>query len=473
MNIKEVEKKIDDFKNRIIKTFGENIECILLTGSYSRDDYHYKSDIDLWIFFKEIRLEYLEKVGQIVTRTGNRPEINPQCTTFKEVSSLSFSYQFNPIQFLLDGKIIYGELNLVPPTKKDILLEIGKLCVFVLMSARHYITVEENEALLINEKLQKWVLKPLVWAIRYEAYFQDDKLLRTKADIDNYEFSEDKREIIKDYYELVRNEYNGTSKRVLQNAGKVSMTMINSVEEVLMLEYCERKPEPEVVKIDIEKWQKELGLELFGKVVVLLSALNKLWALWDLMYLTNKYDKKMITARSSRNRTSAVTLSVGLLQELYEVLTVINKDIDKEGKVHNKIKEILAVFDSNKLRSLLTDYRDDISFHIGKRSLGFDITNIAQGINDFIKYDSSIQRDVYYHFSDEVINRAFFFKKDADVIRHIETDIKGFEDIYTKRLSSFLDYIYKVHTKVIKDGGVLVTYIMDEFNLRETETSHQ
>ncbi len=187
--------------------------------------------------------------------------------------------------------------------------------------------------------------------------------------------------------------------------------------------------------------------------------------------MTNEYDKEMITARSSRNRCSAVTLSVGLLQELYEVLTVINEDIEKEGKVHNKIKEILTVFDSNKPRSLLTDYRDEVSFHIGKRSLGFDISNIAQGINNFIKYDSSIQKDIYYDFSDEVINRAFFFKKDKDVVRQVEAGIDKFEDIYTKKLSCFLKYVYSVHTKVIKDGDELVSYIMDEFNLHEADTS--
>ena len=366
---------------------------------------------------------------------------------------------------------MHGELKLPTPTKKEILLEIGRLSAFVLMSVRHYITANEDEASLIERKLHKWVLKQLILAIRYEAYFKDDKLLRTREQMDNHEFSEEKREIIKAYYELLKGEYNGTCEDILQKADGMSKTLINSVEEVLMLEYSNRKPEPDVIKIDIEEWQNKLGLELFGKIVVLLSALNKLWALWDLMYMTNEYDKEMITARSSRNRCSAVTLSVGLLQELYEVLTVINEDIEKEGKVHNKIKEILTVFDSNKLRSLLTDYRDEVSFHIGKRSLGFDISNIAQGINNFIKYDSSIQKDIYYDFSDEVINRAFFFKKDKDVVRQVEAGIDKFEDIYTKKLSCFLKYVYSVHTKVIKDGDELVSYIMDEFNLREADTS--
>lgn len=222
---------------------------------------------------------------------------------------------------------------------------------------------------------------------------------------------------------------------------------------------------PKTIKINIEDWQKKLGIELFGNVIVLLSALNKIYALWDLMYLTQKYDRKEITARSARNRCVAITLTMGILHEFYEVLQHICSYIKKNGKTHNKIVSILSVFNQSKSRSLLTDYRDDISVHLGKQVPMSNLIEIAININNLVKYDSDIQRDVYYDFADEIINRAFFQNKYSDLIEESKLQGGKFEDVYKEKMGHFFDYIYSVHTHVSRYGGELLVCIIEEFQL--------
>ncbi len=231
----------------------------------------------------------------------------------------------------------------------------------------------------------------------------------------------------------------------------------------------DKKQNVGAVKIHVEQVQKKLGSELFGKVIVLLSTLNKLYALWDLIDLSDQFYRKKTTARSDRNRCAAAILLVGILHELRDVLESIGNYVKKGGLVHNKIKNLNKIFHDDDFRNWLTNYRDFLSVHWGKKFLSIDLVELVTKKNNFMKYDSNMKRDIYFKFADNVINRAFFKKKYDDLIDNGILQDKKFDDFFVEKQEEFYDYIFRVHTYVLKQAEQLIVCIIDEFQLTVDE----
>lgn len=169
--MQDVQDRVRQFSSRVTDELGSLVECIVLVGSHARGDARIDSDIDVWIIVGEIHNDILERVGRIVTGMGDGPEINPQCATAREVCAPGFRKGFSPVQLHLDGVVLHGQVTVPAPTMAEIRQDRDELAASVLMGARHWVTVHEPEE-AIRRKLDKWLLKPLVWAIRYDVFLR-------------------------------------------------------------------------------------------------------------------------------------------------------------------------------------------------------------------------------------------------------------------------------------------------------------
>jgi predicted nucleotidyltransferase len=226
----EIQERIESFVKQMSAGFGSRLKCIVLTGSHARGDALPSSDIDTWVFLDDVHQADLSAIGQIVQQLGPGPEVNPQCTSFTEVRSGTFRDQFSPIQLHMDGLIIHGELDLPQPSPKDLLRQAGAIAAFVMMSARHYVTVRETEERLARGKLQKWVLKPLMWALRYEASWREDLYPRTLPDLSKAAFSPEAVRLVGVYQQLLENRFSGPWMREVEQAESVAREIIEITE---------------------------------------------------------------------------------------------------------------------------------------------------------------------------------------------------------------------------------------------------
>lgn len=210
--------KIQLFKEKILEEFKDNIACILLTGSYAREEVTQKSDIDIWLFFHALHFENLKTVGNIVKSLPKTPKLNAQCTTFLEAKSNYFIREYSPIQYNTDGIVLYGNLYMDYPKKEEFERQSKKLSVYVIMGIRHFIVTCEEDDVLIKKKIRKRILKPLMWAIRYKYAVILDKYIKNLDELYNVCNSKEREAIC--IYKVMLNgkeeQFKGNSMEILK-----------------------------------------------------------------------------------------------------------------------------------------------------------------------------------------------------------------------------------------------------------------
>ena len=174
---------VHEFKERLLSSFGDRLTSVVLTGSHARGDARSDSDVDLWIFLDRIDAEDLIILARILGKIPTRPKINPQYTTFQEVQESSFRHEFDPMQLHFDGVIVHGRLDLPKPSPEAVLLAARTIASAVVMSCRHYLTTDESGEALEIWKIHRWVLKPLMWSLRYEMFYRTGRFPRTLNDL--------------------------------------------------------------------------------------------------------------------------------------------------------------------------------------------------------------------------------------------------------------------------------------------------
>jgi len=222
----EPRELIDLFLDRCRQAFGPRLECIILTGSYARGEQSPQSDIDLWVFINKLNVQDLEQVGAIIKQIGNRPELNPQCTSFAEFQTAAFKNQFTHAQFYLDGKVLFGELPKPAPTQSEIASTASSIAAMVLMSARHYITVNESGESLAKGRLQKWVLKPLMWSLRYRCYSISKNYPRTLDELYAALQEPIEKFLVETYRKLLMNEFSSSYMKIVMKAEGVARRIL-------------------------------------------------------------------------------------------------------------------------------------------------------------------------------------------------------------------------------------------------------
>ena len=162
------------FVNKIQNTFNDNLVSVFLTGSYARGEAVDNSDLDIWCVFNKLDTEILTKIGEISRNLPinyNELEINSQCLTLNEFENGYFSeFLAYPIIYL-EGILLFGDdITTKQIQDKEIDKIYKEFLAEVLMSIRHYISVNEPVEKLTYQKIKMWVLKPLMFALLLERY---------------------------------------------------------------------------------------------------------------------------------------------------------------------------------------------------------------------------------------------------------------------------------------------------------------
>ncbi|MCT4599132.1 MAG: nucleotidyltransferase domain-containing protein [Vallitalea sp.] len=152
----------------------DNLVSIFLTGSYARGDATDSSDLDVWCIFEYIDSKVLHDVGivaQALPVSYNKLEVNSQCFTIEEIKNHNFSnWNEEPVK-ILDAVLLFGEdLFENDVSVAELKLIYKRYLVDVLMSIRHYISVDEPKENLTYHKIRTYILKPLMFPLRMERY---------------------------------------------------------------------------------------------------------------------------------------------------------------------------------------------------------------------------------------------------------------------------------------------------------------
>jgi predicted nucleotidyltransferase len=178
---------LDIFIKQLHKIENNNLISVFLTGSFARGEATENSDLDVWCIFDKLDTDTLIKIGHIARNLPvnySQLEVNSQCLTLDEFNSGYFSkFLAYPIIFL-EGILLFGNDIATKQLKNDDIEKIYKeFLAEVLLSIRHYISVNEPIEKLTHQKIKIWVLKPLMFALRLERYLNKKQYPLTINDL--------------------------------------------------------------------------------------------------------------------------------------------------------------------------------------------------------------------------------------------------------------------------------------------------
>lgn len=169
----DYEKILGEFIDMLKEKQGENLLSVYLAGSYARGDGGANSDLDVFCVFGEINADVLADVGFCAMNNSvsyESVEINSQCMSLAEFNGNKFNAWSERSVRALDSVLLYGVDLCGTPNKSEIEAAYKKYTAEIIMSIRHYISVDEPREKLTHGKIKAYILKPLMFALRLEIY---------------------------------------------------------------------------------------------------------------------------------------------------------------------------------------------------------------------------------------------------------------------------------------------------------------
>ena len=165
---------LDEFVALLLDRQRENLVCALLSGSYARGEATEESDLDVYCVFQRITVDVLTDVGFCARNTSvsyEELEINTQCLGMDEFCCSDFASWSERSVKILDGVFLYGDDIYGSEVSTAELRGIyTNHLVDILMTIRHYISVDEPAEKLPYTKVKANILKPLMFALQLERY---------------------------------------------------------------------------------------------------------------------------------------------------------------------------------------------------------------------------------------------------------------------------------------------------------------
>lgn len=170
----DYEKVLKEFVAQLQDKLGQQLVMVYLTGSYALGDATDHSDIDIFCIFDIIDPNVLTTVG-FCARNTSIPyevlEINVQSMSVEEYKSKYFKNWSEYAVSELNSVILHGnELVSIHNIKEDLNKVYKKSLADVIMSIRHYICVDKPKEKLTHDRINTYVLKPLMFALRLERF---------------------------------------------------------------------------------------------------------------------------------------------------------------------------------------------------------------------------------------------------------------------------------------------------------------
>jgi predicted nucleotidyltransferase len=82
-----IRKLMKEFKERLVRIYGDKLKCAYLYGSYARGDYRQGSDVDVMILLKEYRNYWNEqkRISQLASDVSLEYNVTVSCIFIKEI----------------------------------------------------------------------------------------------------------------------------------------------------------------------------------------------------------------------------------------------------------------------------------------------------------------------------------------------------------------------------------------------------
>ena len=159
----------------------KRVDSITLVGSFARGDQRPTSDIDLIVLVDTVDRPLLAHIGSIVADIETPNELNPAVISLDELAREP--YVFDWLMIKHDGISVYGRLPEITTCSQSELDQAKQIAQEVLMSARHYLAVQESAEKFASGKLHHWNLKPLGFAVRFYEYHKTGRYIRSPDEI--------------------------------------------------------------------------------------------------------------------------------------------------------------------------------------------------------------------------------------------------------------------------------------------------
>lgn len=169
------------FTNLVHDLLADDLLSVILVGSFARDDERADSDIDLFVLLPDASNPATRSIGMIVRSISSPNEINPAVVSDAEFRQYPDWNELIKIRH--DGIALHGHLPRdVAPVETELVLA-KRIAHEVLMSARHYLAVDESPESFTSKKLWIYNLKPLSFSARYYHYAKTGHYIRRFDDL--------------------------------------------------------------------------------------------------------------------------------------------------------------------------------------------------------------------------------------------------------------------------------------------------
>jgi predicted nucleotidyltransferase len=169
---------IELFTETVKTTFGNNLQSIVLFGSYARGEEKPGSDFDVYCLFKTINEQLLKKMGHLARSffsAHEKPISYPICITVNDYYHRGFDDTFgDPIKYF-EGRVLYGESFVPKPSRERVAQMAEDILRGAVINLRYHISAGTSVSELANGALRSEVLKPLIVALRLEQYLSKKK----------------------------------------------------------------------------------------------------------------------------------------------------------------------------------------------------------------------------------------------------------------------------------------------------------
>ena len=170
-------------KEDLVKALGDNLVCLLHTGSRVRGEATEESDYDVFLVVKSINSSVIEKMQEVLS---NYPNFSTYLLSEHEFETLP---RAELLQLLYSEKL-YGDIEYKLPTKEEVRHYISLMRRDWLDRLRHYLIIQHPQETLA--KNVRFALKYAYIYLSYMVFLEAGKLPETRKQIIAY-FKQRKR----------------------------------------------------------------------------------------------------------------------------------------------------------------------------------------------------------------------------------------------------------------------------------------
>jgi len=166
---------VEVFKDDLLQALGpSNIILIYHHGSRVRGEARSDSDYDTILVLNEIDEKVLKKIRGVLSR---HPTFQTYLLSRQDFEDLPHGQRLE----FFEGQRLYGNLDLKPPSRKQVLKEIRRSRLQSLHYLRHYITLPHDEER--RARLVYFQLKDAYFYLRSIAYYETGRLVSTRKEL--------------------------------------------------------------------------------------------------------------------------------------------------------------------------------------------------------------------------------------------------------------------------------------------------